>query len=158
MSLFDVISSWAVPSSREKLLAICEKKIACGENQKAISIAMKYMKRRINSVSQSLEQKEQKDLDMGFSYFIIGKALYNSIKVDPKFRTYNYFKGFFQAHFHVYGVFQEFPPESKYFSFFNQINSFYDELYESYRNNTELERADIDANDEISKIRRSISF
>lgn len=158
MSLFDAIFGEITPRNRERLLAICEKRIACGENQKALSSAMKYIKRGINSTSRSREQKEQKDLDMGCSYYIIGKALFNNFKMDPAIRKYDYFKVFFHAHFHSGGVFQDYPKDSQYYSYLQQIDSFYDEMYKTYSDNPDLKRADRDANDEIIAMRRALDL
>lgn len=153
MSLYDVIFWNITPTNRKKLLAICEKKIASGENQKAISLAIKYIKRGVCTTSRSREQSEQKDLDMGCSYYLIAKALFNNIKADPDFRTYKYFKVFFHAHFHAYGVFQDFTQESEYYSYFKQTEFFYKELYDAYGDNPDIERADRDANNEIRAAR-----
>jgi hypothetical protein len=154
VSLFNSKFCGEIFVDREKLLAICEKKIARGENQKAISLAAEYIKRGISTTSYSIEQK---DLDMGCSYYIIAKALFNSFKASPDNRIYDYFKLFFHAHFHAYGVFQDFPPESEFYSYFKQVNSFADDIYETYPEKTIIERADRDANEEISKIRRTVS-
>jgi hypothetical protein len=154
MGLFDAIFGEITPKNREQLLDSCEKKIAIRDYEKAISLAMKYIKHGIRSTSRTLEQKEQKDLDMGCSYYIITKALFNNFKEYPATRIYKYFKLFFMAHFYSGSVFQEYPEDSEYYSYLKKIDSFYDDLYKICCDNPDLKKADIDANEEIIEIRR----
>lgn len=159
MSLFDAMLGGSAPVNREELLVICEKKIANGEYQEAASMAQKYKNRVISSTALS---EKQKALDMSYSFYLIGKAVFKNIGTNPAFRTYDYFKAFFAAHVAGYWFFQqilrkeidEWDEKSEHYSYFKQLDSYYDELYKTYGDNPELEKADSDANEEISSARR----
>lgn len=92
----------------------------------------------------------------------MGKATFKSINSNPAFRTYDYFKAFFAAHRVGYWYFQQvlmkdidyWDEESEHYPYFKQLDSFYDSLYQTFSENPELERADSDANDEISSAQR----
>lgn len=161
MSLLDSVLGVTTPVNREELLAICEKKIAAGAHQEAASLAQKYKNRVISSTDLS---ENQKAVDMGYAYYLIGKAVFESISSSPTFRTYDYFKAFFAAHRVGYWYFQqvlmrdcnEWDENSEHYPYFMQLDSFYDELYQTFSENPELERADSDANDEISLAQRGL--
>ena len=159
MSLLDSVLGRATPVNREELLAICEKKIANGEHQEAAQMAQKYKNRVLDSTELS---EKQKALDVSYAYYLIGKAVFSSINANPAFRTYDYFKAFFAAHRVGYRYFQqvlmkeddEWDQESEYYPYLKQLDSFYDDLYTTCHDNPELERADLDANREVSLAQR----
>lgn len=161
MSLLDSVLGGSTPVNREELLAICEKKITAGAYQDAASLAQKYKNRVIRSTDLS---EKQKAVDMGYAYYLIGKATFKSISSSPTFRTYDCFKAFFAAHRVGYWYFQqvlmkdidEWDEKSEHYPYFKQLDSFYDTLYQTFSENPELERADSDANDEISSVQRGL--
>lgn len=159
MSLLDSMFDGSLPANREEMVAVCERKIAEGEYEEAARIAQMYK----NRVSDSAELTEkQKAVDMGYAFFVIGKAVFKSIQANPTMRTYDYFKAFFAAHVAGYWFFQqvllkdidEWDEESEHYSYLKQLDSFYDGLYKAYGNNPELDRADTDANEIFSSARR----
>lgn len=159
MSLLDSVLGRSAPVNREELLAICEKKITAGDYQDAASLAQNYKNRVISSANLS---EKQKAVDMSYAYYLIGKAVFESINSNPMFRKYDYFKAFFAAHLAGYWYFQQvlmkdtddWDEESEHYPYFKQLDSFYDSLYQTFSDNPELERADSDANDEISSAQR----
>lgn len=161
MSLLNSVLGGSAPVNREELLTICEKKITAGEYQDAASLAQKYKNRIIRSDNLS---EKQKAVDMSYAYYLIGKAAFKSINSNPAFRKYDYFKAFFAAHRVGYWYFQQvlmedidnWDEESEHYPYLKQLDSFYDSLYKTFSENPELERADSDANDEISSAQRGL--
>ena len=124
-------------------------------------IGKKYKNRVVDSQALS---DHQKYIDLAYSWYVIAKAAFKGLCSSQSYRTYEYYKGFFAAHRIGHECFQhilqndmgEWDEGSEHFPYFEQINNYYDELYERYGVDSELDRADTDANEEISRLRSGI--
>jgi hypothetical protein len=159
MGLFNKLLGKSLPVNREELLAICENKISSGDYRGAALIAQEYKNRVI--ASNALSEK-QKALDMAYSYYLIGKSVFKIINTHPNNRSYDHFKSFCAAFSIGCWYFQqilmndecEWDESSEHFPFYDQLTKYYHDLYETYGENPDLDRADTDANEEISIARR----
>ena len=151
MSLLGTSFGDSLPVNREELINICEQKISDGDSRAAALLAQKYKNRVIASGNLS---DRQKAMDGGYACYLICKAMFTTITSGPDQQNYENFKAFFAGHRvgHVFFQellmknFAEWDESSEHYPYFKKLNTFYDSLFQKYKGNQDLERADIDAN------------
>lgn len=168
MNLLDRFLNKLIPQSREGLLTICAEKMRKGNYEEAVRFAQTYKNRCLDR--DDIPDNE-KSLNIGCAWYVIGLATYEGIRSRPNWRTYEYFKPFFGTYRMGYTFLQMyFDRCNKYYDnestsslsiirerncYLSHLDDMYKEMYDKYGEDPDLERADIDVNNELSDIEKN---